>query len=259
MDSTVEDKHVTASIDIAFLVDTTATMKETLTELPMYITKFFESLEQEIRTLQDDFTRYEYTLVVDWRAKVVGYRDFDIDGSDWYQDNPFVRDMSVLKRQITNMEAFGGMDEPESLLDAMYKLCNAQPSVPVGQILDTNAWRARSAAARVVFVFTDASYKEPMTSPEGSGGTVPDVIDLIQSEYFSTFLFAPDLPCYEELSCADKCEWESIEEPFADNLAVFCRLSDQDRIVRIVHRILHRDLEDVMDRLISCRMETVIL
>ena len=51
--------------------------------------------------------------------------------------------MTILKSQIAKMEAFVEMDEPESLLDAMHKLCNAQPSDPSGQMLDPNAWRAR--------------------------------------------------------------------------------------------------------------------
>ena len=50
--------------------------------------------------------------VKDWRAKVVGYRDFEVaesEGLPWIVDNPFVRDPAVAQLAL---QAAGGGDEP---------------------------------------------------------------------------------------------------------------------------------------------------
>ena len=117
------------------------------------------------------------------------------------------------------------MDEPDSLLDALHKLCLPQ-SISASDVDDPLQWRHKTR--KVVFIFTDASYKEPMTYPDGVGGKVSDVMDLLQTECITMFLFAPELPCYDELSCVNRCIWEPIEEPFVDTL-----FNDRDRIQKI--------------------------
>ncbi len=77
------------------------------------------------------------------------------------------------RRSSARCDANGGGDEPESLLDALYTVA-AMEAVPKGsQSEDPAKWRYRSDAARVVIVFTDASFKETMSIPAGEGRLAP--------------------------------------------------------------------------------------
>ena len=74
------------------------------------------------------------------------------------------------------------------------------------QELDPNKWRYRSQAARVVIVFTDATY-HPTTK---EGGTFEDIANACTANRILLFIFAPELDCYDELSSIDKSEYEGI-------------------------------------------------
>ena len=55
----------------------------------------------------------------------MGYRDIEAaqsEGLPWLVDAPFVRDADELKAQLSQLKAEGGGDEPESLLDALFKI-----------------------------------------------------------------------------------------------------------------------------------------
>jgi hypothetical protein len=73
---------------------------------------------------------------------------------------------------------------------------------------EPDKWRYRSEAARVVVAFTDASYHPTMEQPKG--GTVSDVINALHSNRIILNLFAPEMPCHDELSKADKSDYMAI-------------------------------------------------
>jgi hypothetical protein len=152
--------------------------------------------------------------VKDWRGRVVGYRDIEhaaVDGSEWFVDSPFVRDAVALKAQLAALRAEGGGDEPESLLDALYKIASTPASPKGAQGEDPRQWRYRSEAARVVIVFTDASFKETMALPEAKGGSLQDVANVVMANRIILSLFAPNFEGYDRLSQIDKSEWEVVE------------------------------------------------
>jgi hypothetical protein len=152
--------------------------------------------------------------VKDWRGKVVGYRDIeaaDAEGLPWIVDNHFVRDAGALKAQLSMLQAAGGGDEPESLLDALYKVASMEASPKGSQTEDPGKWRYRSDAARVVIVFTDASFKETMSIPEAKGGSLQDIANLVMANRIILSLFAPNFEGYDRLSQIDKSEWEVVE------------------------------------------------
>ena len=152
--------------------------------------------------------------VKDWRGKVVGYRDIEAaqsEGIPWIVDNPFVRDAAALKSQLAALRAEGGGDEPESLLDALFKTASMEASPKGSQSEDPTKWRYRSDAARVVVVFTDASFKETMSLQEAKGGSLQDVANIVMANRIILSLFAPNFEGYDRLSQIDKSEWEVVE------------------------------------------------
>ena len=154
--------------DIVFVVDISGSMAPCIDALRKNIEAFIDSLSQGGPN--------NAAPVRDWRGKVVGFRDIEAaqgEGLPWIVDNSFVTDANALKAQLAALEAAGGGDEPESLLDALYKVASMEATPKGAQSADPGKWRYRSDAARVVVVFTDASFKETMSVPEAKGGVAP--------------------------------------------------------------------------------------
>ena len=194
--------------DIVFLMDISGSMAPCISALRANIEMFVDSLSRGDAN--------NSAVIKDWRAKVVGYRDAEsapAEGLPWLVDNQFVRDATAIKAQLGALEAKGGGDEPESLLDALYKVSTME-ALPKGeQTEDPAKWRYRSDAARVVVVFTDASYKETMSIPEARGGGFQDVANVVMANRIILSLFAPNFEGYDRLSQLDKSEWEVVEYP----------------------------------------------
>jgi hypothetical protein len=192
--------------DLVFVVDVSGSMAPCIDALRKNIEVFIDSLSAGDGN--------NVAPVRDWRGKVVGYRDFesaDSEGLPWLIDNAFVRDAAALKAQLSGLKAEGGGDEPESLLDTLYKVAS-MPATPKGsQTEDPEKWRYRSDAARVVIVFTDASFKETMSIPEAKGGSLQDVANVVMANRIILSLFAPNFEGYDRLSQIDKSEWEVVE------------------------------------------------
>ena len=189
--------------DIVFLVDVSGSMAPVIDALRRNIEVFIDSLSSGDAN--------NAAPVKDWRGKVVGYRDYEADGPRWLQDHPFVRDAVALKAQLASLQAEGGGDEPESLLDALYTIATMEPAPKGAQSEDPNKWRYRSEAARVVVVFTDASFKETMSLPAAKGGGMQDVANVIMANRIILSIFAPNFEVYDRLSQIDKSEWEVVE------------------------------------------------
>ena len=192
--------------DIVFLIDVSGSMATCIDALRTNIEAFIDTLSRGDAN--------NAAPVRDWRAKVMGYRDIEFEEADqlpWFVDNAFVRDATALRSQLASLQAAGGGDEPESLLDALFKVASME-AVPKGsQSEDAGKWRYRSDAARVVIVFTDASFKETLLIPEAKGGSLQDVANVVMANRIILSLFAPNFEGYDRLSQIDKSEWEVVE------------------------------------------------
>ena len=181
-----------AVADIVMLLDVTGSMQACIDGVKANIGSFISTLTSSDAN--------GGAALKDWRMRVCGYRDQQVDGADWFVENPFTRDVAEIQAQLSapSMQARGGGDEPESLLDALFKLADVgvaglqDPEDPV-------KWRARGAAHRAVVVFTDASFKMPMTLPEAAGGGVRDLITKAQQARLKLFIFAPHWHGYNAL------------------------------------------------------------
>ena len=188
--------------DIVFLIDVSGSMAPVIDALRKNIEVFIDSLSGSDAN--------NAAPVKDWRGKVVGYRDAEHD-ANWFHDNPFVRDGVALKSQLASLRAEGGGDEPESLLDALYKISTMEATPKGAQAEEPTKWRYRSEAARVVVVFTDASVRETMVIPEAKGGALQDVANVIMANRIILSIFAPNFEVYDRQSQIDKSEWEVVE------------------------------------------------
>lgn len=187
--------------DIVFLLDASGSMKECI-----------QAVTQNISTFVDTLATPDANggvQIRDWRIRVIGYRDRDADGSQWLVDNPFSADIGEVKAQLAALEAKGGGDEPESLFDAMYALTQ-WPASEKGEAPLPTGWRHRHDAARVVVAFTDASSKAGFKAADGSTGSVDDLIQAYYANKLKVILYAPEAPCYTDLSVMAGLEWEPV-------------------------------------------------
>lgn len=200
--------------DIVFLIDATGSMQPAIDDLKSNIKNFFNSLSAADANGS--------AVVKDWRARVIGYRDVQADGDDWYIDNPFVRDSSQIEAQLDALSANGGGDEPESLLDALYKIARFGSTPKCAQVEDPTKWRYRSEAARVVVVFSDASFHSRTTLSEAPNLDWKEIANLAMQEKLRLSVYAPAMACYDDLTQIDKCEYMPIEfDPAVPNDAVY--------------------------------------
>jgi len=197
-----EPKKVKGVVDLVILLDVTGSMQPCIDAVKASIGSFISTLSAKDPNNENP--------VKDWRIKVCGYRDQQANSANWFVDNPFARDAASVQAQLTapNMQAEAGGDEPESLLDALFKLAKMEQSgVQDGEQPDK--WRARGTAARIIVFFTDATYKTPMTLPEAAGGGVSDVISALMAAKIVPVGFVPEWQGYLELAACDPCEMEA--------------------------------------------------
>jgi hypothetical protein len=185
-------------VDIVILLDVSGSMQACIDAVKLSVKTFIDGLSA--RDANDQ------APIKDWRIKVCGYRDHKNNPSDWFVDNPFVRDVPSVQAQIAaeSLQASGGGDEPESLLDALYKLAT-MGDIGLQDAEDPNKWRARGASARAIIFFTDASFNQPMTIPEASGGGIGEVQVELSKNRILLCGFCPQWTGFEELGTLDGC------------------------------------------------------
>ncbi len=196
------------SADIIFLLDATGSMQPAIDAVKLDIERFVAALEAP--HVDKEFAVY------DWRAAVFAFRDYKYDTENavpWFVSNPFTRDVSEVKRQLDSIEATGGGDEPESLLDALMKISQMPSAEAIDRQAyeDPVAWRDRRSAARFVIVISDARFHKDVSSTPGV--TMDDIANVLMSLRLHLFMIAPafeDFDGYDDLSMIDKSEYFSI-------------------------------------------------
>jgi hypothetical protein len=187
--------------DIVFLLDCTGSMQPCLSALAANVGRLLDTMVNPGANAA--------AVVTDWRAKVIGYRDAIADGDRWWIESPFTTDPERVRADLAALEPQGGGDEPESLLDALWRL-SRMPATEREVAPEPHAWRHRHEAVRCVVVFTDASTHMATAIPEASGATSEDVIREILNAKLRLFLFCPEAGCYHLLQSIDGVEMDFV-------------------------------------------------
>lgn len=190
------------AVDIVFLIDARGGMQPCIDALKNNIGLFFGKFEE--------FGPKSEKPRHNWRARVIGYRDVEADGAGWYDGNPFVRGVPAVEAQLDSLQATGGGDGADSLLDALYKVAKFGNTGKDGQEESPEMWRDHRQARRCVIVFTDAPFHETTTLPEAPGLAWVDIAGIAMQERLHIFLFAPEMDCHDNLACIDRCEYMAI-------------------------------------------------
>lgn len=181
--------------DIVFCFDCTYSMSEII-----------ESVKNNVDKLIDGF---ETLTDLDWRARAMGYRDFEVDEEYLINDKPFVdNDVDALKAQIASIEAkeYTGGDDPESTLDAIwYAACKSD-------------WR--SNCHKIVVVFTDEASKGVNEKTIADIPAADADIDVLAQElnvnHIKLFLWGKKDPLYDILQKIPRADIVQLEDPEND-------------------------------------------
>jgi hypothetical protein len=229
-----EDERLRLPVDILLLIDASGTMRACI-----------EALQQHVSHLIEQLGDY------DWRVAVWGYRDARVDKDRWLVRQPFTREVAELRAQLAALQARGGGDEPESLLDALY-LAATLPSTARGEPVEPGAWRpratpmelwgpkARPAHVKVtgaIVVFSDATFHPTMSIPEALGGTVEDVAMALITAQLRSLVLVPELPCYDVLSLDGPVEYICAAQPEASHKAFEAVASDPARFREVLSKV----------------------
>lgn len=248
--------------DIVFLLDATGSMGDCINALK-------EKLHDFIHKMVVGDPETGQLPVSDWRARVVGYRDFNdctknarsayrykkYGKGGWFLSFPFTRDEDELNRQLSDLKVFGGGDDPrESLLDALMLVMNSG-KLAIGEDdyseeQKSNAWRV-NGVAKVIVIFTDAGFHCPMSySPsktpfdekdsydiELEGCNLDDIENAIDSLHCKIFIYAPrhdDYIGFSELSGVTIwCDEEGSDSDGLRNL-----VNDESKFTNLLQNIV---------------------
>jgi hypothetical protein len=147
----------------------------------------FEGL---IQHLHDFVAGLQSENKVDYRLRLIEYRDLRI--SEPTKAHDFTNDVEEFRRQLRELSASGGGDEPESTLDAIYTALNSP-------------WRT-TKCHKAILVFTDAPSHPTLhesTVPTGSRD-IETVINVLESKRTWLYLVSVEDPLYERLSKREK-------------------------------------------------------
>lgn len=183
--------------DIVFLLDVSGSMQPCIDALKNNIGEFIDYLTSPGPNAQ--------AVVKDWRIKIAGYSDYAADGDDWWQEFPFSNNTDQVRKNLSALTTKWGGDEPESLLDALWKL-SKMPESAEDAMPEPHKWRHRHNATRVVVVFTDATFHPEVSISEGKGAKSADVSREVMAAGIVLSIFCPEADCYHDLAMIDCCE-----------------------------------------------------
>lgn len=216
--------------DVVLLLDATSGMGGSLKGVAASVAHLLESLAcaEAAGTLP----------IEDWRIRVMAYRDRESDGSQWLVDTPFTSDSAQVLAHVSGLQAIGGGDEPESLYDALYGV-SQWPGTPRGMQPAATAWRHPDQAPRIVVIVTDGSCKPHFQAANGPKGALEDLLDACMASRLKVILYAPEAPCYIDLSVMNDLEWEPVgqldESPVPAMAAFWTEMAqDKDYLFKVL-------------------------
>ena len=105
-------------VDIVMCIDITASMQDCIDTVKSRALQFWPDLQEALKAASKN--------VSDVRVKVIGFRDFEADGSEALEESRYFNlsdqgssDPEEYKQFVNNLVADGGGDEPENSLEAL--------------------------------------------------------------------------------------------------------------------------------------------
>lgn len=177
--------------DVVFLFDCTGSMSP-----------YIDNVKDNVASLIKGFNGTP-NVILDWRVRAMGYKDFFEDRDYLFNDFDFTDDAdSFADNQLARLKANGGGDEKESTLDAIW------------YALKKSEWRPK--CTKVIVVFTDAGTKGLHERTMDELGVV-DEVSYLQQELMKNkiqlFMYCKSDPIYEQLHMTERSHVNQYDDP----------------------------------------------
>jgi hypothetical protein len=178
--------------DIVFCVDCTDSMGPWISELKAQLDTFIGGLEKPASSNERP---------VDWRLKVMGFRDLNADAHPWVNlEADMANTAAEAKTQVAALAPEGGGDDPESALDAIWYAATQTP------------WRDN--CTKVVVLFSDETSLEmmhPSTVAKGAvGNDVSAVKQALAERGIYLYAWAKTCSVWEQLKTTPKTVFSAV-------------------------------------------------
>lgn len=155
--------------DIVFCIDVTGSMQNTIDGVKDNLSQFIANLKTGGQT------------PLDWRAKAIGFRDTEVDTTPFVGlENSWATTEDEFLAQLDKLEADGGDDTAETLLDALYKIFKLQD------------WD--DSRHKMIVIFTDAPTKpqlNPSVVEAGEDTSYNTLVNLGITGRFKIYYYGP--------------------------------------------------------------------
>lgn len=204
----LEGKKVKGVADIVFCFDCTGSMQPYIDAVKTNVNAFVKGLGTD------------KNVVLDWRVRAMGYRDFGFDTEKLINHFDFVNDAAEFEAQLDQLETPSGSggDDPESTFDAIW------------YALKKTEWRDK--CHKVIVLFTDAAPHPVHESTVSDLGIGSNDIELLNQELMvakiKLFIFCLKHPDYEKLKEVPGANINAYDDPKTELLSSdFSVLLDQ--------------------------------
>lgn len=190
-DAPLQKKKIKGKADIVFCIDNSGSMGPCIAGIRQRITDFITRLENGISP--------NYTINIDWRARVINYSDMEVDEDPINATRPFVTTAAELSVQLAETQAVEGRggDEPESALDAIHLAMQSD-------------WR--EGVRKYIILLTDATCHPEISAKTITNAAQPRDLDNAilapaANGKFIIILFGPTFDLYEKLTLVPKATY----------------------------------------------------
>jgi len=186
-----KERKLKGVMDIVLCIDATESMTPCIDQLKENLKTFIDSFDVSAGSQQ---------IIPNWRARVIYFRDLNVD-DEALKEFPFVNTVEDLKQQINSIEAKGGGDQPESILDALYIA------------ITKSDWREK--ALHAVIAFTDApphNELHPSILEPGQDTSIATIINAyVNDKYSKLWVYCPSHEKYKELQLIPRATIDYID------------------------------------------------
>lgn len=202
------------TIDIVFCVDCSWPMAPVLDSVKDNIVR----LLKDINSYNENISS-EYQNLADWRARVIGYRNFEEDNECLLNDNPFVSDIEDVKEQLSGLVCKGYSENNplSSSLDALWYAVQTSDWRDWDSIHYGEDWVGGKGRHVFVVLFTSMPplpiHDKTLDEVMGADRDINRLSETMYEKHITLTFFGPNDSVYKALRAAHRSEINLFEDP----------------------------------------------
>lgn len=202
---------VKKSIDIVFCIDCSWLMAPVLDSIKDNIVRLIMDINQ--------YNKNSSSIWADWRARVIGYRNFEEDDEYLINDNQFVSTLEEIRAQLSGIVCKGCSENSplSSSLDALWYAMQTSNWRDWDSIHYGEEYIGRRGRHGFVVLFTSAPtltvHTKTVDEVEGACTGIDRFLENMRIKHLVLTVFAPNDPVFEVLDRVPYSEIKLFDDP----------------------------------------------